>query len=424
MSELYDLPDYSSDDLGVQPPQVFLKAAEAKRMRSPWSGSAELEDYGRATNFPLARNARAASSVSDTTRAAAASSTAAPELDPNSYEGRQAGYQKRLDAMMQEYKDAREPVNYDELKQQAQVRGPQALNLARAQILAGIGGDTQGAEDLGKASLALLAPQKIEGGTVDAAGNMVMDPGYQRQKKIEALRDDITNLEKIKQSDATAREKMIAQARQDAANLELRREIAAGTRAIAAGNLELRRDLAAGKREGLNKDAALIEDRMGGHFEAQTKDLREELAATGKVRTLPPGKLNSIQQQSVVTLLNKFLDPGSVVREGEFDRIFKSMGGIEKIQMMIPKLTTGTFINERIVKDIRDLAELYERAAQGRMSNIATDYADRASRRGVDPRNVVGMYLPADYGKQRPGEAPGPAPRPGDVDPYYRRPQR
>src|SRR5262245_44241301 len=64
------------------------------------------------------------------------------------------------------------------------------------------------------------------------------------------------------------------------------------------------------------------EDQARNHFDQVTKDTRDVLNMGRALSTLPPdGRLTPVQQQSLIIMLNKFQDPGSVVREGEFNRV-------------------------------------------------------------------------------------------------------
>src|SRR5262249_14604145 len=113
------------------------------------------------------------------------------------------------------------------------------------------------------------------------------------------------------------------------------------TREAAARQQEMmgfRRDMAAERAatagaaaaDRASNQATRQEDTMRNDFTHITKDLRETLTATGTIRQVigsyagqpvPP-----FAQQSLVVLLNKFLDPGSVVREGEFNRVVAAQG--------------------------------------------------------------------------------------------------
>ena len=97
-------------------------------------------------------------------------------------------------------------------------------------------------------------------------------------------------------------------------------------------------------------------------------------------------------------MLNKILDPNSVVREGEFDRVAQAQGVFQRAGLALQKLQSGATLSPQLAADIRNVAEFYNNASQARMDRIAQDYSERAGRRGLDARNVVGIYAPKPPG--------------------------
>jgi len=49
----------------------------------------------------------------------------------------------------------------------------------------------------------------------------------------------------------------------------------------------------------------------------------------------------SPKTQAIIVLFNKILDPGSVVREGEYDRAVVGQPIMDKIKSSLEKMTTG-----------------------------------------------------------------------------------
>ena len=164
-------------------------------------------------------------------------------------------------------------------------------------------------------------------------------------------------------------------------------------------NRDLRRELggqaaeqrAATAAQGNEFRTAQGEDRLKSHFDTITKDLRDEIAATGKIKQIiTPGKaLNAQEQQAAVYLLNKFLDPGSVVREGEFARSGQMQGLMQKAATILPKLKEGVFLAPETVKQIGELADVYSKAANERAKATAEPYIKTARERKWNPENVV-----------------------------------
>lgn len=149
------------------------------------------------------------------------------------------------------------------------------------------------------------------------------------------------------------------------------------------------------------------EDTMRGDFDRLTKDLREEIGATTKINQIisaSAGKRpDAITQQSLVILLNKFLDPGSVVREGEFDRVVKAQGLEGRAANLIDYIGKGEPLNDQAIAQISQLANLYNQAATARMSRYGQQYSDIASQRGLDAASII---TDPTYRPQRGGGLP------------------
>jgi hypothetical protein len=171
-----------------------------------------------------------------------------------------------------------------------------------------------------------------------------------------------------------------------------------------------------------------LEDSMKGNYNREIADISTTLDATGKVKQLLPGALgrapSSIEQQSLVILLNKFLDPTSVVREGEFNRVVEAQGLAGRAQNYYDKLTNGKPLSGEMIRDIGVMAALYEQAATARGRQISKRYSDTATNRGLDPSTIIdvdrfgdpgGSYgAPNNQTAPRPSAAPASAPPPTD----------
>jgi hypothetical protein len=150
------------------------------------------------------------------------------------------------------------------------------------------------------------------------------------------------------------------------------------------------------------------EDQMRSQFDRQMGDIGTTLDATGKVKQLLPGALgrkpNAVEQQSIVVLLNKFLDPTSVVREAEFDRVVQAQGLVNRADNYINRIAAGEPLAEDMVRDIGVMAALYEKAATLRGQQIAKGYRDTAGRRGYDVNSII---MDPRFGGGQSGPPPG-----------------
>jgi len=137
------------------------------------------------------------------------------------------------------------------------------------------------------------------------------------------------------------------------------------------------------------------EDKLRGDFEEITAPLRGELSAINKINDIMvaarnnPSAIDAISQQSIVILLNKFLDPTSVVREGEFDRVIKAQGLEARARNFIDRIAKGKPLDVSAINQIADLAKLYERAADAKIRQYANEYSTIAENRKLDVGSVI-----------------------------------
>ena len=220
-----------------------------------------------------------------------------------------------------------------------------------------------------KKASAAQEPLKVGTGYVTPEGEYVKDPSASRDRRAETF----------------------LRLGQQYASLADRQEGRAQT-------ADLRRDLAAmsaGQQGGAN-DARTwrAEDKLRNDFEKATGDLQTELGATRKITeiisaTPPGGRPDAMTQQSLVILLNKFLDPGSVVREGEFDRVIKAQGLEGRARNLVNNILKGEPLNDVAIQQINGLAQLYQRAAETKLRSTAMQYSELARQRGLDPAAVI-----------------------------------
>ena len=232
-------------------------------------------------------------------------------------------------------------------------------------------------------------PMKMGSGLITAEGEFLKDPEAAQNKKAEFLLQQAKAYENMAATAQTASERIAAQKAQEAIMNQMR---LMGLN-IQQQGLDLRRDLAANKPED-NSKIWRAEDTLRNDFDKMTKDLREEMNATSKITQIvgatPPGtRPDAITQQSLVILLNKFLDPGSVVREGEFDRVVKAQGLEGRAANLKNYILKGEPLNDTAIAQINSLAKLYSDAATSKVQKYANDYTAIAERRKLNPENVI-----------------------------------
>lgn len=136
------------------------------------------------------------------------------------------------------------------------------------------------------------------------------------------------------------------------------------------------------------------EDRLRREFDNAIKPDLDELSQIGKVKTIfqsvpPGGKPNAIQQDVLVTLLMKFIEPGSVVREGEYDRLVSRQGLVARAQTLLNKVQTGEPLTGEALNQIAGLARLFEEAATNRVRKKAANISTLAGNRNLDINNII-----------------------------------
>jgi hypothetical protein len=328
---------------------------------------------------------------------------AASGADPDSVDwmmSERERYMKQLEA-------ANAPPDYSKMQEFAKQRsgqGRQSLLLALAAQAAGQGMEPMGGAFL-KQAMAAQQPIKMGGGLITPEGQFIVDPEAQAERKMKLYEGRVAHIDKLLQG------KLDRDSR-----AELRREQNALTQKIAEGNQAIRA-MAASAAAGNAADRQQqgnwrIADSLSKQFDAQVKEFGQELAATQKVKQLAPTALgrppNAVEQQSMMILLNKFLDPGSVVREGEFSRVAQAQGFIDRAQNYYNQIAKGQPLGPQLIKDIGGMADLYEKAARSKITEVGDLYSEKARRRGLDPMDVVvtPYYTHKGQGSSPAAEAP------------------
>jgi hypothetical protein len=96
---------------------------------------------------------------------------------------------------------------------------------------------------------------------------------------------------------------------------------------------------------------------------------------------------------SLIFAYMKMLDPGSVVREGEFATAQNATGVPDRIRNLYNQVTQGVRLNPNQRNDFLKQAGNIYNTAKERQDRITATYTQRAKRRGLDPNDVI-----VDYG--------------------------
>lgn len=272
-------------------------------------------------------------------------------------------------------------------RQQSEQGQGAMLNALAAQF-AGEGFDPIQAQYMKRAAAA-TEPMKVGGGILTPAGEFIKDPFAARDTRRGTLERQALGMEKMitdEQENERRREdrERTQKSLEDYRNESLRSLDAYRTAMLANRDGDSSRDARTWRAE----------DTLRGDFDKMTKDLRDQLTETGKITQIinatPPGqKPDALAQQSLVILLNKFLDPGSVVREGEFDRVVKAQGLEGRARNLSDRILKGQPLDANTIRQINDLAQLYSQAATAKIQSIADNYSAIATRRKLDVSNVI-----------------------------------
>ncbi|MCK4518417.1 hypothetical protein KAT92_06575, partial [Candidatus Babeliales bacterium] len=101
--------------------------------------------------------------------------------------------------------------------------------------------------------------------------------------------------------------------------------------------------------------------------------------------------------QTLITILNKMLDPSSVVRESEYERTPKNLSLLNRFKGKIESWTTGgAGLTNQDRDEIAYMSEQFYEIAKGKYKNETDYYSDIARDNNFNPNNIV-----------RPGRAEG-----------------
>ena len=163
---------------------------------------------------------------------------------------------------------------------------------------------------------------------------------------------------------------------------------------IKAADLDLRLKIFQDKISNLNqlpqKDRLAIEKTLRGDFNALTKNFR---AVGDSFNTIMAGADNptGVSDMSLVFSFMKMLDPGSTVRESEFDQAEAAAGWSDTALNALNKFWDGTKLTTNRSDFLTQAKNLYD-ARMPAYANIADNYTAIAGRENLDARNIVMDY--------------------------------
>lgn len=120
-----------------------------------------------------------------------------------------------------------------------------------------------------------------------------------------------------------------------------------------------------------------------------TRDAKDFMARRSALQTVYAAKDNAPGDMSLIFSFMKMLDPGSVVREGEYATAQNAAGVPDQIRNLFNRVRDGRRLNPAQREQFTAQAEdLYQGAKQAN-GDVITGYSQRAQAQGIDPKYVV-----------------------------------
>jgi len=151
------------------------------------------------------------------------------------------------------------------------------------------------------------------------------------------------------------------------------------------------------------------EGKFRKEYSDQTKGYQEVKSAYGRVLA---SEDNAVGDLSLIFGYMKMLDPGSVVREGEFATAQNAAGVPERIQNIYNQVVNGQRLSPSQRQSFKGQAGKLYSTAQTQEAQVRQGIERIAKGYGLNTANI--FYTPTEVAPTAPGAAPGaPAPAPG-----------
>jgi hypothetical protein len=118
-------------------------------------------------------------------------------------------------------------------------------------------------------------------------------------------------------------------------------------------------------------------------FQAINRNVDRIRAATGA------GSADQLAELDLVVSVANLFDPGSVVREGEVANVIRTQGLTGDVQRAIGYATSGQRLPSGVLDQVVASAADRMRAYRAAVEPYANSYRNLATRRGLDPANVI-----------------------------------
>jgi hypothetical protein len=137
-----------------------------------------------------------------------------------------------------------------------------------------------------------------------------------------------------------------------------------------------------GLEEGLRKEIS------GDKIAQAANELNRQMAGVKRFAEEP----NPTPQtdQALITLFNKFLDPGSVVKESEFALTSAGTSAIGRVENLIAQYKTGQRLTPQMRRDLVSAMKTVQEGTNFYLQQHLQKYKNAAENRGLNPANIFG----------------------------------
>lgn len=271
-----------------------------------------------------------------------------------------------------------QPVDYSQLQAFAKQRADQGdaamMNALAAQFAGERFAPIQ--EQLLKKAAAARDPIKVGGGLITAEGGFIKDPEAERDKQIQMYANQAARYAQMGMTDEAKKAELAARVMRDKENADFRRD-----------SMEMRRELAQLAAGNSNSSRnATVEDRMADDYE---KAIKNDALVTTAFQNLRATPVSAAGDLSFIYQYMKMLDPGSVVREGEFATAQNAAGVPQRIANMYNRIVSGERLSPAQRQEFLATAQGLADAATRRIDSVRSDTTAKAKRRGLDVSNII-----------------------------------
>lgn len=132
-------------------------------------------------------------------------------------------------------------------------------------------------------------------------------------------------------------------------------------------------------------------------FEAlpDVKDYRTVETAYQQVQRLSQNSGNPADDVALTFSFMKMLDPGSVVREGEYALVGRAQGLTGRALVALQRIDSGEALTPELRRDLRETAGRVLESRRARYEALESQYRGYAEEDGIDPDRVVPRSQPA-----------------------------